>query len=97
MDIACDNFYDAWRYLDEHTIFKGRFNSCLDIDVAKVNPDTGKIENDISKNTKTEVWLECGPWERDCLIHDLDLDCGGDTFEDAIIKLAELVRLKYDK
>lgn len=89
-------FHDAWHYLLNHKIFRYAFVDCLDIEVVKVNPETKEVDNDFSKNTHVEVWLECGPYDKDCRIHDLDLDCGADTFEDAIIKLAKLVNDKYD-
>ena len=84
------------------------FLDSLDIDLAKVNPKTSKIEDDKTLNTKVEVWLEAGPWidpseagypedwtETEAASHDLNLDCGGDTFEEAIIKMAELVKKHY--
>lgn len=95
---------------EETTVYDSYFHRCLDIDVQKVNPDTEEVDDDRSKNTKTEVWLECGPWHSrkkdpawfddypdmpDCASHDIDLDCGGDTFEEAILELAKLVRNKY--
>lgn len=88
-------FYKAWHYLLNHKIFNDAFVDCLDIEVVKVNPVTNSVDNNFSKNTKVQVWLECGPWNKKCRMHDIDLDCGGDTFEDAIIKLAYLVRDKY--
>ena len=33
--------------------------------------------------------------KKDCYTHDIDLDCGGDTFEEAIIELAKLVKKYY--
>lgn len=122
-------FYDKWHWLNRHPVFAsngrannraGRFNrfsECLDIMVAKVDPVTLRIEDDSSRNTRTRVWLECGPienvyaltedqlrgWYADdadildngALTHDVDLDCGGDTFEEAIITLAALVYKHY--
>ena len=97
------DFYDAYHFLRKHPMFHGRFWEALDIDVVKVNPDTNAIDDDKSKNTKTDVWIETGAYvaDQDSLptgfspfYHDLYLDCGGATFEDAIIRLAELV-LKY--
>ena len=64
--------------------------------IVKINPDIGMVDDDESKNTKVEVWLEAGPYGEHCNIHDWDLDCGGDTFEEAIIKLADLVKQYYD-
>jgi hypothetical protein len=96
------NFYEAWRFLNENGVFKDiygleRFNRCLVIDVVKVNPANNRIENDDVLNTKIQVWLECGKYNEDYEQgqHDIDLDCGADTFEEAIIKLAKLVADKY--
>lgn len=81
-----------------------RFLSNLDIAVVKVNPKTNKISDHKKKNTSVRVWLEAGGWDEDehfgvmqtmgC--HDWRLDCGGKTFEKAIIKLAKNVRKYYN-
>lgn len=87
------------------------FRECLSIDVVKVNPKTERVEDDPRKNTATRVWLECGPWVRPRELpkeerkyhrqgmasHDIDLDCGGTTFEEAIVKLANLVIKRYGR
>lgn len=84
------------------------FQSSLDIMVVKCHPKLHRICNNDKLNTATEVWLECGPGitEEEAGIpeaarvgrfvasHDLRLDCGGKTFEEAILKLSKLV-LKY--
>lgn len=100
------DFYEAWVFLEDHKIFRGaklnnsRFHKCLYIMVVKVNPNNNRQEKDESKNTKTEVWLESGPWIESGKFtggsHDDDLNCGGDTFEEAIIKLASLVSIFYN-
>lgn len=113
------NFYDSWWYLLEHKAFadfnflntKGEpymsaFLRLLDIDVQKIDPQTNQIEDDESRNTHTEVWLELGvqyqpdeswnegkEWYYNS--HDSDLDCGGSTFEEAIINLASKVEEYY--
>lgn len=91
------DFYTAWHFLEEHKMFNGRFNEDLWIKVVKVDPKTNEIENDERRNTKLQVWLEHGKYEEEyrCCNHDWDLDCGGDTFEEAVIKLAELVKESY--
>jgi len=87
------------------------FLESLEIDIVKVDPKTNRIEDDSSWNTTTRVWLECGPWGdpkdhsswgdsesiswKGIPSHDIDLDCGRKTFEEAIIKLAGLVFTKY--
>lgn len=83
----------------------------LDIAVAKVNPKTKRIEDTIDPktgsliedregNTETRIWLEtglkCGSIRGQPMWgHDIDLDCGGATFEEAIVTLALKVREKY--
>ena len=89
-------FFEAWEFLLEHKMFNRFFRDILYIMVVKVNPETNEVDDDNSKNTKTEVWLECGPWSAEYNTHDWDLDCGGDTFEEAIIKLAGLVKKWYN-
>lgn len=98
------DFYNAWHFLIEHKVFKDPkggewFKESLHIMVVKVNPETETIEDYQSSNSETRVWLEIGPYviEEDYkgLTHDIDLDCGGKTFEEAIINLANLVKKKY--
>ena len=86
--------------LKEHEV--DNFHKCLYVSVVKVNPDTCELEykeDRLHLNTKTEVWLEFGRWseKEKVAYHDYDLDCGGDTFEEAIIKLANLVDKYYDE
>ena len=92
---------------------ESQFARCLDIDVAKVNPKTKKIHNNKKKNTRTRIWLECGPWvnseemsksDKEFLGHadgmptiNIRLCCGADSFEKAIIKLANKVLKVYGK
>jgi hypothetical protein len=82
--------------------WKGQFIYNLDIHYAKVDPETRRIEDDQSKNTVIEVWLETGPamWEDLANqyisnTHDTSLDCGGPTFDEALIVLANKVKEKY--
>ena len=116
-----ERFYEAWQYLESHPIFEvgklessngtlvptHRFDMSLKTEVVKVNPE---IDDDPSKNTKVQVWLEAGPYEDLGITdgydeptgikgfsHDVDLDSREDTFEDAIIELANRIRDKYDQ
>lgn len=77
-----------------------------DLDIMVVKTDKyGTIKNNTKKNTRTRVWLEFGRFElitRDVEIpdnwartHDPRLDCGGDTFEEAITVLAARVKHYY--
>lgn len=67
--------------------------------------ETGTINKDESLNTRTAIWLEAGKWNlfadehehgsSHCHWHDIELDCGGATYEEAVIKLARLVWDRY--
>ena len=97
IDIINMDFYTAWTFLNNHKMFNGLFCHGLWTEVVKVNPVTNTIDDESSKNTKVQIWLEHGPYEHyhNDTTHDIDLDCGGDTFEEAIIKMAELVKKYY--
>ena len=49
------DFYEAYHFLDKHPIFYRQFNDGLDIMVVKVNPKNNRIDDDNTKNTKTEA------------------------------------------
>lgn len=99
------DFYEAYHFLNEHHIFENKqakqvdFLSSLDVSVVKVDPTTNAIENEKSRNTQVAIWLETGPYEETedfrGYTHDIDLDTGGATFEEAIVRLANLVYEKY--
>lgn len=87
---------------DSKEVEFNHFYKSLDIAVVKVNPETCELEykqDRLHLNTKTEVWLELGAWNEEYKVayHDYDLDCGGDSFEEAIINLANLVDKYYDE
>jgi hypothetical protein len=105
-------FFDAWGYIENHPISVDKhgtsyINQILVVDVVKVDPDTERIADIRSKNTKVRIWLEYGPLLRPgepyfpegqkwpIPTHDVDLDCGGNTFEEAVIKLAGLIKDAY--
>jgi hypothetical protein len=98
-------FHEAWHFLDTHHYFHDprinapNFKEALDIEVVKVNPINGEIDDDESKNTHTNVWLECGNYFKEDgyegFCHDYNLDTGAMTFEQAIINLANIVKEKY--
>jgi len=102
-----DDFYTAYKWLYDHPMFQkeikfegetwneSHFRECLDIDVVKINPEKEEIDKDESKNTQVEIWLECGEYHPKHRVHDVELDCGGFTFEEAIINLANLVMEWY--
>lgn len=90
-----DDFYSAFHFLEDHPYFEDRFQQCIDIAVVKVNPETKRVDDQLELNTEINVWLECGAFWKGFSTHDIDLDCGGATFEEAIINLANLVFEKY--
>lgn len=90
-----------------------RFDQSIDVDVVMTRPNDLTIDEDPKKNTRVQVWIECGRWmsakelykgmtKEICdpagdgaFGHDPRLDCGADTFEEAIIKLARNVKKAY--
>jgi hypothetical protein len=81
---------------EEGNLEYNKFKESLCVEVQKVNPKTCKIDDTAELNTKIEIWLECGePYEKNgkfhSWYHNWQYDCGGDTFEEAIINLANIV------
>lgn len=72
--------------------------ACVDIQVVKVNPETGGIDDKEELNTATRVWFELGkhgwPPERHQW-HDWTLDDGAETYEAAIVLAARKVWENY--
>lgn len=101
-----EQFYNAYNWLEDHPVLNkfeirhGNFVHSLLIEVVKVNPDTNEIDDNDSLNTKVNIWLEAGSpvchgagvwgWT-----HDLNWDCGGETFEEAIIELQKKVEKDF--
>ena len=86
-----------WLYLHRYAI------ECnLDIHYAKVD-EKRRVNDDRSLNKFVEVWLEFGPIKQVVSdghlhlqhSHDINLDCGAPTFDEALIKLARLVQRHY--
>ena len=85
--------------------FYSRMQDYIEVSPHKVNPKTRSIDDDQSLNTHVEIWIETGYrwrekipfYEKDhwWFYHDINLDCGGDTYEEAIVNLANLVWKHY--
>ena len=100
-DFLTDHQYYNWDGPNSTKSYN-EFMDSLCIEIVKVNPKTKSINKNKNLNTETRVWLESG-----CKVpipefdnelhwsHDTDLDCGGQTFEEAVIKLAGLVFKNY--
>lgn len=89
-----EDFYNAYWYLSN--IKDGQYLKGLEVEVVKVNPDTKQVSSDESKNTEVNIWLETGLFNQEvsCYEHDITLDCGGRTFEEALINLANKIKEK---
>src|SRR5579862_6870482 len=68
-DAKVDRFTDyieAFAFLDGHPIFqykgKSHFLECYVAEKINVNPETGEIDADVSKNTSVQIRLRCGEW-----------------------------------
>lgn len=108
-DAAKEYFHKIHLWLREHPGLNSVGNirvamqDNLNIEVVKVCPETGVRENDEKLNTEVRIMLETGPWQSDSgggrfdgyWTHDPMLDCSGETFEDAIIRLSQLVKQQY--
>ena len=62
-----------------------------------------RVNKDPAKNLYTECWLEFGPIKAEVAYgklfeehyHDVELDCGAATFDEALVRLARLVKKHY--
>lgn len=104
------DFYEAYHFLKDHKMVNKRdlkgymrnaFEDVLYISVVKINPLINKIDDRDHMNIETRIWLEFGSIEFDNnnnLVNNRDtrLECDGETFEEAIIELANLVNYYYD-
>lgn len=79
-------------------------SDAINVHVAQVCVKCRRIhEEDGPYEKATRIWLETGKWEmhfREGMKHhdhwhDIELDCGGGTYEEAVVKLARLVWEKY--
>jgi len=48
-----------WR---EETVTDGSYHSCVEFDYVYVNPLTDEVDDDVSLNTKFQIWVEAGGW-----------------------------------
>lgn len=85
---------------EKYLVHENGFPHALDIFVMKVDPKTRRVEDDESRNTKTEVWYEIcmTHWPSqydDVRVHAWQIDGGGETYEEAIVKAAQQVHETY--
>lgn len=53
-------FSESWAYLSAHPEFEGHFPECFDFDAMYVCHDTSRVEDDSTRNTCPQVWVEGG-------------------------------------
>jgi hypothetical protein len=97
-------------YIEQYNAIFMEAVNFINIDYVLTN-DKGRISRNKKENKFLECWLEFGPIayptqeeftdsyrlrpDQFETTHDPALDCGGKTFDEAIVKLAKLVRKKY--
>lgn len=95
--------HDAYWFITNHPEFckrdPKRDRPTIDVYITKINPFTLERDDVLELNTLTQVWLELYYFDPEINLkvqcHDWDLDTGGSTYEEAIIKLASLVKEHY--
>lgn len=96
---ACEAYW--WVFEHPKMQYGGWHEPWIEITPHMVNPITKHIDDDPALNTEIRFWVEAGPYCEDeyCgqLIphHIMELDCGGPTWEEAVFKLANLVKEQY--
>lgn len=110
-----EDFHVAWWWLQKHPIFwcfasTGRseeylcwergVDAGLEFRPVKVNPDSGEIDEDPSRNTRLEIWVEVFPTDLrgDDLaprLHDYACDTGGATYEEAVVAVAREIYRRH--
>lgn len=72
----------------------------MEVSVVQVDPKTGRISSDKSRNTQTRVWYEVFPTMWPALsntsrAHDWKLDNGGSSWEECVVQLAREIHKLY--
>lgn len=71
----------------------------VEIGPHRVNPDDRRVSEDKALNTRLEWWAESGEWgwsdDPVNRYHNYKLDCGGATYEEAVIAMARKVWKHY--
>lgn len=111
MEISNSQMVDMYNEIINHSKFKSLGSVMLLIDPHMVNPENDTIDDDDSLNTKLRFWVEViipgwytekemkeyhmqSPYHT---IHDWELDCGGDTYNEAVINVYNKFIAKYGK
>ena len=96
------NIVEKYYWITQHPKYVPFGDSAIiEITPHMVCPETNRIENLPLLNTKLQFWVELMiPFfdehhNQHCNAHDVDVDCGGDTWEEAVENLYQLVLEKY--
>jgi hypothetical protein len=96
------NAFDAYYWVSDHPklMFARGIEPWMELTPHMVNPINGEIDDDATKNTELHWWVEGGGHHDDEMhglmrAHDWDLDDGGKTADEAVIKFAENVLNKF--
>lgn len=84
--------------IDHPSIGCPEYQGTIELTPHMVNPLNSTIEEDLTLNTKLEWWIEYSRVDKltdDCKTHYWDLDCGGDTAEEAVCNLHALILKHY--
>ena len=91
-----------WRIIEHPKLNRVGPQPIIDIEPHKVNPLTNAIDPDTKLNTQFQFWVEfmyndgSDPFIPDHKRgHDWNFDCGGNTYEEAISTLYDLVIKKF--
>lgn len=91
------NAHEAYEFVMNHPklVYDKCFEPWIDLTPHMVNSE-GQVSDLPKDNIYLEWWIECGPYVDNMMPHhDWDLDCGANTADGAMIKLAKLVYEKY--
>ena len=99
MKIKNAHFVDKYYWIVNHLLNRNLSNHIIpanEIDVlpSLVDPEIGEVNlDDDTKNTKVEYWVELSyvDLDEDIMCHDYRFDCGGDSYEEAVEALFQLV------
>lgn len=96
---ACECYY--WVRDHPKLQFEGCCEPWIEITPHMVDPTTKCVEDSPEKNTEMVFWVECGAYvwceysKSPVPSHDWELDCGGSSWEVAVIELGKLVLAKH--
>lgn len=97
------NAHDKYWKIISHPAFINRdgVEVSIQIEPHMICPTTNRIEKYKPLNSKMQLWVEMiVPWQSEeggkfVSCHDWELDCGGDTWSEAICALYDLVLKRY--